>query len=176
MISFFKKFIKAIARIVSEAQIITLLSRAIDHNKRYHLIKQLKSCGSDFSIYMPLIIQNPENVEIGDQVSIAPFVHMWGLGGIKIGSRVMIASHCAITSLTHDYTHEHMHTTQLHGLVCIEDDVWIGAHSVILPGITIGRGAVIGGGAIVTHDVAPFTIVVGSPARLHKKRLTTKGG
>ncbi|MBI4818115.1 MAG: hypothetical protein HY791_17770 [Deltaproteobacteria bacterium] len=54
--------------------------------------------------------------------------------------------------------------------VTIEDDVWIGAKASILPGVTIGRGAVIGVSAVVAHDVPPFTIVAGVPAR-HVRKL-----
>lgn len=53
--------------------------------------------------------------------------------------------------------------------IIVEDDVWIGAHVTILPGVRIGRGAVIGAGAVVTEDVAPFTIVAGVPARPIRK-------
>ena len=51
-------------------------------------------------------------------------------------------------------------------MVTIEDDVWIGAGAIILPGTTIHKGAVIGAGAVVTKDVPPFSVVVGNPARI----------
>jgi len=51
----------------------------------------------------------------------------------------------------------------------IEFGSWIGAKAVILPGVTIGRGAVVGAGAIVTKDVPPFTVVAGNPARIVKE-------
>jgi acetyltransferase-like isoleucine patch superfamily enzyme len=54
--------------------------------------------------------------------------------------------------------------------IAIEDDVWIGANAVILPGVTIGRGAVIGAGSVVTKDVAPYTICAGNPARVMRAR------
>ena len=155
-------------------EITEFIVQMADEHKVSILVAKLKKCGSDVTIFMPVIIQNPENVEIGNQVSIAPFVHMWGLGGIKLGDRVMIASHCAITSLSHDYAQENMRMTQTRGEIHIGDDVWIGAHSVVMPGVTIGRGAVIGAGSIVTHDIAPYTIAFGMPARRYKKRLTSK--
>jgi galactoside O-acetyltransferase len=54
--------------------------------------------------------------------------------------------------------------------VRIEDDVWIGAHSVIFPGVVLGRGSVVGAGSIVTRDVEPFSIVAGVPAKVLRKR------
>jgi acetyltransferase-like isoleucine patch superfamily enzyme len=58
--------------------------------------------------------------------------------------------------------------------VVIEDDVWIGAHTVILPGVRIGKGSVIGANSVVTKDVPPMAIVLGSPARSHKLRDTAQ--
>lgn len=174
MKKYITRALKSLARRVVQSKMMRSIIQLMDDNKLNNLIGQFKKCGANVTIFMPVIIQNPENVEIGNQVSIAPFVHMWGLGGIKIGDRVMIASHCALTSLSHDYGQEFMNTTQTQGEINIEDDVWIGAHSVVLPGVTIGRGAVIGAGSIVTHDIAPYTIAFGMPARRYKKRVTSQ--
>jgi len=57
------------------------------------------------------------------------------------------------------------------GKVIIEDDVWIGEGAAILPGVVIGRGAIIGTNAVVTKDVDPYTVVGGVPARIIKKLL-----
>ena len=54
--------------------------------------------------------------------------------------------------------------------IVIEDDVWIGARVTILPGVRVGRGSIIGAGSVVTHDVAPYSIVGGNPARLIRSR------
>lgn len=54
--------------------------------------------------------------------------------------------------------------------IVIEDDVWIGARVIILPGVRVGRGSVIGAGSVVTHDIAPYSIVAGNPARLIRSR------
>lgn len=54
--------------------------------------------------------------------------------------------------------------------VVIDDDVWIGSRVTILPGVHIGKGSIIGAAAVVTHDVEPYTIVGGNPAKLIKKR------
>lgn len=54
--------------------------------------------------------------------------------------------------------------------VLIEDDVWIGARVIILPGVKVGKGSVIGAGSVVTKDVMPYTVVGGNPARVLKGR------
>ena len=131
----------------------------------------LKKFGKRSWIKFPVTFEGKDFIEIGDDVSINSFVHIWGHGGVKIGNRVMIAKHVAITSLTHDYTYENMRFAPIIAKpVIIEDDVWIGSNAVINPGVTIGKGAVIGAGAVVTKDVAPYAIVVGVPARLLKFR------
>jgi maltose O-acetyltransferase len=52
----------------------------------------------------------------------------------------------------------------------IEDDEWIGTRALIMPGVRVGRGAIVGAGAVVTRDVDPFTVVGGVPARLIRRR------
>jgi len=56
--------------------------------------------------------------------------------------------------------------------VGIGPDVWIGHNAILLPGVNVGAGAVVGAGAIVTPDVAPYAVVVGSPATIVKRRVT----
>ncbi len=113
---------------------------------------------------MPVVIYHPSALEIGSHVDIGEFTHIRASGGVHIGDRVLIAAHVVITSRQHPrdiprYGHV------LDAPVRIEDDVWIGAGAIVLPGITVGRGAVVGAGAVVTKDVPPFGIVGGVPAR-----------
>jgi len=135
------------------------------------LCKSLKACGKSLSVQFPVTIVNPHMIEMGDNVSIAAYVHMWGKGGIHIGNRVMIGSHTAIASLTHDYSKEIMFDTLTEKDVFIEDDVWIGTHCIILPGIRIGKGAVVGAGTVVTKNVPPNTIFSGVPGQIRKQRI-----
>lgn len=134
------------------------------------LKKRLHRCGRNVVIYPPVVIAGPEAVDIGDDTSIAPFVHIWGGGRVMIGSRCMIGSHVAISSLTHDHGQEDMSQTMVTKPVIIKDGVWVGAHAVILPGVTLGQGAVIGAGSVVTRDVEAYAIVSGVPARLQTHR------
>lgn len=130
----------------------------------------LGRCGKRLQAQRPFVILGPRQVEIGDDVSFGAYLHIWGMGGVTIGNRVMIGPHVAITSLTHDYTAPVMRNTSIAMPVIIEDDVWIGAHCTILPGLRIGHGAVIGAGAVVTRDVPPEAIFAGVPARFVKFR------
>jgi maltose O-acetyltransferase len=137
---------------------------------RCRLKLTLGRCGRRLEVQSPFIIAGAGQVEIGDDVSLAGYLHIWGMGGVKIGDRVMIGSHVAITSLTHDPAAPVMRHATIAKPVVIEDDVWIGTHAVILPGVRIGRGAVVAASAVVTRDVPADTIVAGVPARIKKNR------
>ena len=145
-------------------------ARRLADYRQQEAVAFLKACGDRVRFQQPVLIAQPEEVEIGDDVSFAAYVHIWGAGGVRIGARTMIGSHTAISSVTHDYTQTDMHATVVMKPVNIERDVWIGAHAMIMAGVTIGAGAVVGAGSVVTHNVAPFTIVAGVPARVLKAR------
>lgn len=149
---------------------IKQISLVYDNSRQIILKQTLKSCGQNVNFQFPIVVTSPEMVEIANDVSFAGYVHIWGAGGITIGSKVMIGSHTAITSITHDYCVIPMYNKALLKPVVIGNDVWIGTHVVIMPGVCVGDGAVIGAGAIVTKDVLPFTIVAGVPARTLKNR------
>ena len=107
-------------------------------------------------------------VHVGDRTWIGPFCVIYGNGGVRVGRDVMVAAHSCITSVGH--RHDELHIPMMAqgievGPVTIEDDVWIGMNCTILPGVTIGRGAIVAAGAVVRGNVAPFTIVGGVPAR-----------
>lgn len=129
------------------------------------LKSRLKSCGPDCSFNFPLRIEGAEHVTLGKRVSMSPFVHILGHGGVAIGDNTMIASHAAITSITHNKSSLLYNEENIFLPIKIGKNVWIGAHVVILPGIEIGDNAIIGAGAVVTHNVPTNTIVVGIPAR-----------
>lgn len=85
---------------------------------------------------------------------------------IKIGKRVQIGSRCSFETMNHSVVL--LEKNKRGGFpksIVVEDDVWIAARAVILPGVRIGRGSVVAAGAVVTKDVPPFTLVGGVPAR-----------
>jgi maltose O-acetyltransferase len=154
-------------RSILESALLRLLrpiSVRLERLQHEALKRSLASCGNNVVIGQPTTIEAPHKVSIGDDVAIAPYVHMWANAGISIGDRTMIASHVAITTATHDPNASVMRRTLIEQPIVIENDVWIGAHAVILPGVTIGARAVVGAGAVVHVNVAPDTVVVGIPA------------
>lgn len=112
-------------------------------------------------------------ISIGDNVYIGPYCVLFGEGGIEIGNDCLIAPGTIITSQQHTYTDWNIPIRKQpseHSKIVIEDDVWIGSNAVILPGIRIGKGSIIGAGAVVTKDVPPYSVAVGVPARVIKRR------
>jgi acetyltransferase-like isoleucine patch superfamily enzyme len=89
-------------------------------------------------------------------------------GGLRIGSHVSISPEVAI--LTADHDRDRAGFPLRVRPVVIEDHVWIGVRATVLPGVHIGRGAVVAAGAVVTRDVAPLSIVAGVPARVIGRR------
>jgi acetyltransferase-like isoleucine patch superfamily enzyme len=93
---------------------------------------------------------------------------------ITIGKRCLIAANCQIIDcngheLSFDDVEARIHTTSDGRPVVIEDAVWIGANSIVLPGVRIGRGSVVAAGSVVVKDVPPMAVVAGNPARIVKQ-------
>jgi acetyltransferase-like isoleucine patch superfamily enzyme len=130
------------------------------------LLSKLKSRGTNTMLHSGITIHNSENLEIGDDVAMGDRVTILALGGVKIGSRVMIAHDTSIITATHNHTIKVMVNEILHSQVEIGDDVWIGAKTIIMPGVTIGNGAVIGAGSIVTRSIPDNVIAFGAPAKV----------
>ncbi len=114
-------------------------------------------------IYGGFHIREPQNIIISDGVSIGPKVLLDGRQGLKIGKSAVIAYEAIIWTLNHDYND--LYFSAKGGPVSIGDYSWICSRSIILPGVTIGEGAVVASGAVVTKDVEPYTIVGGIPAK-----------
>ena len=87
-------------------------------------------------------------------------------GNITIGSRVSIAPRVTLVTSSHpNHSRTRGFAPVSEGPIVIEDDAWLGAGCVILPGVRIGRGAVVGANSVVSQDVAPLHVVAGQPAR-----------
>ncbi len=125
--------------------------------------------GSHTSILMGLELRKGKNIEVGNHCVINRGVLLDGRGGkLFIGNNVDIAQETNIWTLEHD-VHDDYHRDK-GADVHIEDYVWIASRVTILPGVTIGRGAVVAAGSVVTKDVPPMTIVGGIPAKVIGQR------
>ena len=114
-------------------------------------------------------IRSPYRVSVGDYSVINKHVLLDGRGGqLTIGANVDIAQEVNIWTEQHDYD-DPMYGNK-GGNVIIDDYVWIASRATILPGVHIGRGAVVASGAVVTKDVPPLAIVGGVPAKILKYR------
>jgi acetyltransferase-like isoleucine patch superfamily enzyme len=119
--------------------------------------------GRDSSIAMGCFITG-YGIRIGDNTVVNRFCYLDGRCSLTIGNNVNISHYTLIQTLTHD--------AQSPSFACLErpvtigDHVWIGARALICPGVSIGEGAVIGAGAVVTRDVPAFAVAAGNPARV----------
>lgn len=114
-------------------------------------------------------VQFPWLLRMGEHVAVGPGVTFYNLGGIEIGSRVVISQDAYLCGGTHDYTVSNYPLMRLP--IVIEDDVWIGAGAFIGPGVRVGQGAVVGARSVVTRDVPAWKVVAGNPARVIKDRI-----
>lgn len=133
----------------------------------------LGKIGNGTTISTDVKLISPQNINLGDNVGITNKVMLDGRGGIIINDYTIIGFESIILTRTHQYTDENMpirSQTQHSMPVQIGKDVWIGARSIILPGVKIGDGAIVGANAVVTRDVTPNTIVGGIPAKFIKYR------
>ncbi|MBP9700221.1 acyltransferase [Candidatus Woesebacteria bacterium] len=137
--------------------------------------------GSGSTIHMLARIYDPRHIVIGNDTIIGERASLDGRkqlvnsnGGISIGDHVDIASEVMVWTSEHDLRSSQWLAREER--VVIEDYVFIGPRAIILPGVHIGRGAVVAAGAIVTKDVADLSIVAGVPAKPIGQRLESQLG
>ena len=105
----------------------------------------------------------PWQITIGEHTIVNPFVILDGRSGLEIGNNVSISERSVILSLEHDPQSPDFRNRG--GKTLIEDYVWIGVNAVVLPGTTIGKGAVVAAGAVAHQNVDAYDIVGGIPAK-----------
>lgn len=106
------------------------------------------------------------HIRIGDRSELGCNCLIYG--GVTIGSDVLMGPDVKIITRNHNFTDRSVPIREQGDYelpVVIEDDVWLGANVVVLPGVRIARGAIVAAGAVVNRDVLPYTIVGGVPAR-----------
>ena len=120
------------------------------------------------TVLPPLYIDYGKPVTIGKRCFIQQCCTIFGSGGVTIGDDVFIGPKVNLITINHDPDPDNRSATYGRRIV-IEDKVWIGINSTILPGVTVGYGSIVGANSVVTHDVSPYTVVGGNPAKFIKE-------
>lgn len=142
-------------------------------NTEYHTPEEIRALMSEivgyevdesFRMFPPFFTDFGRNIHFGKNVFINSNCQFQDQGGIFIGDGALIGPSTIIATLNHDLDPEQRQNMH-HAPVRIGRNVWTGAHVTILPGVTIGDGAIIAAGAVVTKDVPPCEIWGGVPAK-----------
>ena len=145
-------------------------------NDTYHTPEELRKLfsqligqevGENFGLFPPFYADYGGNIKVGNNVFINSGCCFQDQGGIEIGDDVLIGQQVVLATLNHDLaTNNRANMTPAPIKIC--DKVWIGAHATILAGVTVGKGAVVAAGAVVTKDVPENAVVGGVPAKVIK--------
>ena len=129
-----------------------------------------------YDFYEPSKQTFTPTVEFGSDSSFGDFSHLTCINGIRIGKGVRCGRKVFITDNAHGASERSLmnirpNLRQLYskGEVVIDDNVWIGEMACIMPGVHIGYGSIVGANAVVTHDVPPYCVVGGNPAKIIKQ-------
>ena len=160
-----------VKRFIWAAEIQTLLYAGLIplHIIRFAIYRSLGlTLGKNSVIYGCCEIRCPKRICIGTDSAIGNRCILDGRSGLRIGNSVNISTGAWIWTLEHDPNAADFGPQG--GPVVINDYVWIGGRTIIMPGVTIGRGAVVASGAVVTKDVPEYSIVAGIPAKVIGQR------
>jgi len=132
----------------------------------------LDDCGDDVNVEHGAWFGSGKGVQLGDRSDIG--MDALVIGPVVIGADVMMGPRCILLAAQHETSSTTVPMNK-QGFrpdrpIVIEDDVWIGAGTIILPGRRIGTGSIVGAGSVVASDVPPYTVVAGNPARPVRRR------
>lgn len=121
------------------------------------------------------VIRAPgEGLIIGDNVGISQNAFIGVRGKVSIGNNVIMGPYVVIYAANHNFDDPNsliIEQGENRKGITIEDDCWLGARSVVLDGVTVGKGSVVAAGCVVTKDVPPYSVVGGVPGKIIKKRI-----
>lgn len=159
------------------SELIIFLNNFIANKVPFHFVRRnwyrriMKFDVADSSaVLMGVTFDARKGFVMGENSVVNEYARMDTRGGIVLGRNVSISSRATILTASHDPNSADF--TGFEQAVSIGDYVWIGLNALIMPGVTIGEGAVVAAGAVVTRSVAPFDIVAGVPARPVGRRNT----
>jgi acetyltransferase-like isoleucine patch superfamily enzyme len=124
----------------------------------------------DLTILPPFFCDHGLGTSFGERVFVNQGCTFSDYGGLTIGDRVLIGPRVTITTAGHPVDPRERFDFLTAAPVVVEDDVWIGAAATVTPGVTIGRGSVVGAGAVVARDVPPMSLVTATSA-VHRRDL-----
>jgi len=131
-----------------------------------------RRAGTNINVEKGASFGDGAEIEIGDNSGVGPDCRLQG--PVWIGNDVMMGPEVVVLTVHHRFDRLDVPMARQGHLepepVTIEDDVWIGARVIILPGVRIGRGAIVGAGSVVTKDVPAYAVVGGNPARVIRSR------
>tara|TARA_R110002049_G_scaffold285698_2_gene466840 strand:+ start:59184 stop:59717 length:534 start_codon:yes stop_codon:yes gene_type:complete len=133
-------------------------------------------CGNQVRVLAGVTVYHPEKLSIGDRTGIAAGCQLNSAAGITIGNNVLIGPSALLWTQNHVFNDPDTPIRDQgaqYAAITIEDDVWIGGRSVILPGVCLARGTVVAAGAVVTKSTEPYWIVAGVPAKQVGQRGST---
>jgi len=123
-------------------------------------------------IQEPCAIWGREFLNLGKSIHIGRHTEIMADGGVTIGNNVVISYHCVLWSIDHRYEGDALpyDKARIKRPIVIHDNVWLGRNVMVRGGVTIGEGAVVAMGSVVTRDVPPLAVVGGNPARVLRFR------
>lgn len=113
------------------------------------------------------------SITLGRFSYVGPYCVLYGHGGLEIGRETLLGPHCILVAANHDFSGKEraIRSRPSKDLpIRVGADCWLGAGVKVLGGVTIGDGSIVGAGAVVTHDLPPYSIAVGVPAKVRGQR------
>ena len=153
---------------IRDTQLNHKFNQAVPYTEEWtSLMKELfhNQVGENTLIFSQLTVVLPKNVTIGSGCTIMDGVVMMGAGGITIENNVLIGAQAKLISNNHDVYDRAVLTVKP---VLIKEGAWIGAGVSVLPGVTVGKYAIVGANSVVTKDIPDYAIAVGIPAKIIK--------
>jgi maltose O-acetyltransferase len=149
-------------------ELLRLYNLAVAEAERQAMLQQLLGqIGQNSIIEPPFYCSYGQNIYLGDHVYLNVLCTILDCNEVRIGHHVMIGPAVQIYTAAHLLQVEaRIRGREIAKPVVIEDNVWLGGSAILLPGVTVGRNAVVGAGAVVTRSVPANTVVAGNPARV----------
>ena len=159
---------KAMATAIRDTQLNHKFNLALPFTDEWSsLMKELfyNQIGENTIVNNGLTVVLPKNVTIGSGVSIMNGALMMAAGGITIEDKVLIAANVKLITNNHDPYERDILTCKP---ILIKEGAWVGAGATILPGVTVGKYAIVGSDSVVTKDIPDYAVAVGTPAKVIK--------